>query len=75
MIIESKNEKNTTLDYLLTWPEKRISWLGNLWKLNLHARFLPKLDSESLSMSDFEVWRVIGVGGFSSVYEGNSNNF
>lgn len=75
MIIESKNENNTTLDYLLTRPEKRISRLGNLWKLNLHARFLPKIDIESLSMTDFEVRRVIGVGGFSSVYEGNSNNF
>jgi len=58
------------VDYLLTRTEKRISRLGNPRKLNLMMKFIPRDLTESMSMDDFEVRRAIGVGGFSSVYEG-----
>jgi len=38
-------------------------------------KFIPKDITESMSMDDFEVRRAIGVGGFSSVYEGKSKSF
>ena len=72
IILESKNEINTSIDYLLTRHEKWISRLGNPRKLKIHMKFIPKQAKESMSMDDFEIRRVIGVGGFSSVYEGKS---
>ena len=67
--LESLNLPFSTIDYLLTLPWKGLTSLRNVDNHILNLSYRNWEGSGTPSMDDFEVWRIIGLGGFSTVVE------